>query len=123
MRKFVPYVNLETVKGSDGRIEKFIIRTVTYLPEDSKITTSGEGKIADNVLYRQLRINYTGTSNKFDYFGEDFTIEREDVGLLERGVNVKVVSASLEAQPMARTSAEGDEGDEGTSLDYNEIEV
>lgn len=117
MRKFVPYVNLETVKGSDGRIEKFIVRTVTYLPEDSKITTSGEGKIADNVLYRQLRINYTGTSSKFDYFGEDFTINREDVGLLERGVNVKVISASAQASSLTRASAEavkGDEGDEGT---------
>ena len=115
MRKFVPYVNLETVKDSEGRIERFVVRTVTYLPEDSKITTSGEGKIADNVLYRQLRINYTGTSDKFNYFGEDFTIEREDVGLLERGVNVKVVSASLETQPMARTSADAVKGDEGDS--------
>ena len=94
MKKFVPYVNLETVKDSDGKIERFIVRTVSYLPADSKIATSGEGKIADSVLYRPLTITYSGTSDKFDYFGADFTIERKDVGLLERGVNVKINSSS-----------------------------
>lgn len=121
MKKFVPYVNMETVKDKNGKIEKFEIRTVTYLPKDSKITTSGEGAIADNVLYRPLTISYTGTSEDFDYFGADFTINRKDVGLLERGVNVKVKSAV--ASPMAR-GAEGDatlkDGDEeeGTNVEY-----
>ncbi|MCU4158307.1 hypothetical protein J1N10_20200 [Carboxylicivirga sp. A043] len=115
MKKFVPYVNMETVKDKDGKIERFEVRTVTYLPKDSKITTSGEGALADNVLYRPLTISYNGTSAEFDYFGADFTIQRKDVGLLERGVNVKVKSAVVEARAMAMDSGELKDGDEGSS--------
>lgn len=125
MREKVPYVNLETVKDQNGNIEAFKIRTVSYLPKDSKPTASGEGKVADKVLYRPLTINYSGTSTEFDYFGVDFTIKREEVGLLERGVNVKVKSNGFtetrDAMAMsARILNDGDEGDEGTTLEYED---
>jgi hypothetical protein len=123
MEKFVPYVNLETVKNKNGKIEKFIVRTVSYLPKDSKVTTSGEGPIADNVYYRPLTINYNGTSDEFDYFGADFTIERKDVGLLERGATVKVKSAVVEARAMTIASGEmkDPQGEEtGTTVEYED---
>ena len=125
MKKFVPYVNMETVKDGNGNIERFEIRTVTYLPKDSKITTSGEGPVADNVLYRPLTISYNGTSSEFDYFGADFTINRKDVGLLERGVRVKVTSSTFAERSMASESLRdgsdgGDGGDGGTTLEYEE---
>nr|WP_319399726.1 hypothetical protein [uncultured Carboxylicivirga sp.] len=119
MKKLVPYVNLETVKDSNGKITQFVLRTVSYLPKDSKVTTSGEGPIADNVLYRPLTISYDGTSTDFDYFGADFTIKREDVGLLERGVNVKVKLISTE-MPIAKNSL-GDEEESGSLLEYQDV--
>jgi len=109
---------METVKDGNGKIERFEIRTVTYLPKDSKITTSGEGAVADNVLYRPLTISYDGTSSEFDYFGADFTIHRKDVGLLERGVNVKVKSASLMASSAESESMKDGDEDNGTVIDY-----
>lgn len=124
MEKLVPYVNLETVKGNSGKIEKFIVRTVSYLPKDSTVTKSGEGEVADNVYYRPLSIIYDGTSEEFDYFGVDFTIERKDVGLLERGVTVKVKSSVVASRAMSAdsTAAEGeDEGDGGSvAVEYEE---
>nr|WP_321408300.1 hypothetical protein [uncultured Carboxylicivirga sp.] len=114
MKELVPYVNLETVKDSNGKIEKFVVRTVSYLPKDSKVTTSGEGPIADNILYRLLTISYDGTSTEFDYFGADFTINREDVGLLERGVNVKVKSVDSNL----KSTSYGDPVEEGTVIEY-----
>lgn len=125
MKKFVPYVNMETVKDSTGKIERFEIRTVTYLPKDSKITTSGEGAVADNVFYRPLSISYDGTSPEFDYFGADFTILRKDIGLLERGVSVKVKSASAlevrSARSMANMALSDPEGEErGTTVEYED---
>ncbi|MBK3518957.1 hypothetical protein [Carboxylicivirga marina] len=116
MKKLVPYVNMETVKDKNGKIEKFVVRTVSYLPADSTVTKSGEGEVADNVYYRPLTITYNGTSEEFEYFDVDFTIERKDVGLLERGVNVKVKIAGA----MTRSS-EGesvDDEEEGTIIDY-----
>jgi len=120
MKELVPYVNLETVKDSNGKITEFVVRTVSYLPKDSKITTSGEGPVADNVLYRPLTISYDGTSTEFDYFGADFTIKREDVGLLERGVNVKV-------KPMAsslKSTSYGDPVEEkGLVVEYEDVDL
>ncbi len=126
MKKFVPYVNMETVKDSNGNIERFEVRTITYLPKDSKITTSGEGTVADNVYYRPLTITYNGTSEDFDYFSADFTIQREDIGLLERGVNVKVKSMTLSSDSISLRSASqtmNDEGSTGVSVDYEEGDV
>ena len=123
MRKKVPYVNLETVKDQNGNIEAFKIRTVSYLPKDSKPTGSGEGKVADKILYRPLTINYSGTSTEFDYFGVDFTIKREEVGLLERGVNVKVKSNGLtetRAMAMSAESLKDGEVDEGLRVEYED---
>ena len=114
MKELVPYTNLETVKDSNGKITEFIVRTVSYLPKDSKVTTSGEGPVADNVLYRPLTISYDGTSTDFDYFGADFTIKREDVGLLERGVNVKVKSTTISL----KSASYGDPVEEGTLIEY-----
>ncbi|MBS2099846.1 hypothetical protein [Carboxylicivirga linearis] len=120
MKELVPYTNLETVKDSNGKITEFVVRTVSYLPKDSKITTSGEGPVADNVLYRPLTISYDGTSTDFDYFGADFTIKREDVGLLERGVNVKVKSTTSSL----KSATYGDPEDEGgVSIDYIEGDI
>ena len=117
MREKVPYVNMETVKDENGKIKEFIIRTVSHLPKDSKPTGSGEGEIADKILYRPLTINYSGTSKEFDYFGVDFTISREEVGLLERGVSVKVksngITASRTAMAMSENTVKGDEGGSG----------
>ena len=126
MKKFVPYVNLETVKDSDGKIERFNVSTVTYLPEDSKISTSGEGKVSDSTQYRKLTISYTGTSAEFDYFGADFAIERKDVGLLERGVKVVVKSAGTAPMAMSELSGEikdptGDTG--GTTVEYEDEDL
>lgn len=118
MKEKVPYVNLETVKDSDGNIEKFVIRTVTYLPADSKVTGSGEGKIADSVLYRPLTISYTGTSTEYDYFGIDFTINREDVGLLERGSKIIVKSAEETGFKMA--SLDETDKQAGTVVEYED---
>ncbi|GEM_PF-7039427 len=120
MKKYVPYVNMETVKDADGNIEKFVVRTVSYLPADSKISTSGEGSIADNVYYRPLTVTYTGTSSDFDYFKADFTIERKDVGLLERGVNVKVVNGETMEASALKSSAASYSGsnDKGVIIDY-----
>jgi hypothetical protein len=121
MKELVPYVNLETVKDANGKIEKFVVRTVSYLPKDSNITTSGEGEVADNVYYRPLTITYDGTSTDFDYFGADFTINRKDIGLLERGVNVKVKSAVAEVRAMTMDSGElkePDPDDEGIIIEY-----
>lgn len=125
MREKVPYVNMETVKDQNGNIEAFKIRTVSYLPKDSKPTASGEGKVADKVLYRPLTINYSGTSTEFDYFGVDFTIKREEVGLLERGVNVKVKSNGFtETRDAMAMSSEvmkdGDSGTGGIIIEYDE---
>jgi len=123
MREKVPYVNLETVKDQDGNIEAFKIRTVSYLPKDSKPTASGEGTVSDRILYRPLTINYSGTSTEFDYFGVDFTINRKEVGLLERGVNVKVKSNGLtetRAMAMSSESVKGEEAEEGTTLEYED---
>ncbi len=117
MKELVPYVNLETVKDANGKIEKFVVRTVSYLPKDSTIATSGEGEVADNVYYRPLTITYDGTSTEFDYFGADFTIERKDIGLLERGVNVKVKSAVVVAQA-ADMAVLGDDENTGTIIEY-----
>jgi len=117
MKEKVPYVNMETVKDEHGKIKEFIIRTVSYLPNDSKPTGSGEGEIADNLLYRPLTINYSGTSTEFDYFGVNFVIDRDDVGLLERGVNVKVksngISETRVAMAMSEETIKGDEGGSG----------
>lgn len=115
MKKFVPYVNMETVKDKNGKIEKFVIRTVCYLPKGSNITTSGEGPVDDNVYYRPLTITYDGTSTDFEYFDSDFTVERKDVGLLERGVNVKVesalrVSATASSDDESMRDPQGDKG-------------
>eukprot|EP01155_Anaeramoeba_flamelloides_P000669 Anaeramoba_flamelloidesa105123_7.p1 GENE.a105123_7~~a105123_7.p1 ORF type:complete len:125 (+),score=9.12 a105123_7:1-375(+) len=118
MKELVPYTNLETVKDSNGKITEFVVRTVSYLPKDSKVTTSGEGPVADNVLYRPLTISYDGTSTDFDYFGADFTIKREDVGLLERGVNVKVKLISVD-NSIAKNSLGDPVGNEGgTTIEY-----
>ncbi|WP_430815851.1 hypothetical protein [Carboxylicivirga sp. RSCT41] len=125
MEKYVPYVNLETVKGKNGKIEKFIVRTVSYLPKDSTVTKTGEGEVADNVYYRPLTITYNGTSDEFDYFGVDFTVERKDVGLLERGVRVMVKSAVVEARAMATDSSEmkDTEGDPGVVIEYEDEDL
>ena len=117
MKELVPYVNLETVKDKNGKIEKFVVRTVSYLPKDSKVTKSGEGPVADNVYYRPLTINYDGTASEFDYFDVDFTIERNDVGLLERGVNVKVKSSGTAERSMESNSLRDDENT-GTIIEY-----
>ncbi|MCG8579042.1 MAG: hypothetical protein MI866_03960 [Bacteroidales bacterium] len=117
MEKLVPYVNLETVKDKNGKIEKFVVRTVSYLPKDSTITKSGEGEVADNVYYRPLHIIYNGTSEEFDYFGVDFTIERKDVGLLERGVNVKVKNANVMTRSTEGDTSNDDENT-GTVIEY-----
>jgi len=126
MRKKVPYVNLETVKDQNGNIEAFKIRTVSYLPKDSKPTGSGEGKVADKILYRPLTINYSGTSTEFDYFDVDFTITREEVGLLERGVNVRVKSNGLtETRAMEMSSEvmkDGDDDGHGLVIEYEDPE-
>lgn len=130
MREKVPYVNMQTVKDENGKIKEFIVRTVSYLPKDSKPVGSGEGDIADNILYRPLTISYSGTSTEFDYFGVDFTIQREEIGLLERGVNVKVKfngvnekSASL-AMSSEDIKIKGDEGgEEGTSIQYEDPDM
>ncbi len=122
MKEKVPYVNLETVKDSDGNIEKFVIRTVTYLPADSKVTGSGEGKVADSVLYRPLTISYTGTSTEYDYFGIDFTINREDVGLLERGSKI-IVKATVNSSAKLMTANlcdPDDEEDPTTTVEYDD---
>jgi len=119
MKKFVPYVNMETVKDKNGKIEKFVIRTVCYLPKGSNITTSGEGPVDDNVYYRPLTISYDGTSDEFAYFDEDFTIERKDVGLLERGVNVKVKSASGMGRSEESEST-NDEEDKGVIIEFED---
>lgn len=116
MKELVPYVNLETVKDKNGKIEKFVVRTVSYLPKDSTVTKSGEGEVADNIYYRPLTISYDGTSSEFDYFDVDFTIERKDVGLLERGVNVK---CDLKVMASMLNTKSGDPEDEGIIIEYN----
>ncbi|MBI9062062.1 MAG: hypothetical protein JEZ14_08725 [Marinilabiliaceae bacterium] len=128
MRKKVPYVNLETVKDQDGNIEAFKIRTVSYLPKDSKPTGSGEGKVADKILYRPLTINYSGTSTEFYYFDVDFTVKREEVGLLERGVNVKVKSNGVtetrtEMEMSSEVLKDGDGNTGGITVEYEEDEL
>ncbi len=120
MKELVPYVNLETVKGTSGKIEQFVVRTVSYLPEDSTVTKNGEGEVADNVYYRPLTISYTGTSTTFKAFDVDFTINRKDIGLLERGVNVKVKSAVVVAQSADVAVLRDGEGNGGVSVDYEE---
>ncbi len=120
MKEKVPYINLETVKDSDGNIEKFVIRTVTYLPKDSKTVGSGEGKIADSVLYRPLTISYDGTSTDYDYFGVDFTINREDVGLLERGAKIIVKGAS---SAILLKAALQDKEEAGTVVEYDDDDL
>lgn len=120
MKKLVPYVNLETVKNKDGQIESFIIHTVSYLPADSNVTLSGLGKVGDNVLYRPLSINYDGTSGKFDYFDEDFVIERNDVGLLERGAKVTVKAASAVMTKSSGSESTDDDDEGGTTVEYDD---
>ncbi|WP_439184996.1 hypothetical protein [Carboxylicivirga taeanensis] len=117
MKEFVPYVNLDTVKDANGKIEKFVVRTVSYLPDDSTITKSGEGEVADNVYFRPLTITYTGTSTTFKAFDVDFTINRKDIGLLERGANVKVKSAVVVAQA-ADVAMLRDDENTGTIIEY-----
>ena len=127
MKELVPYVNMETVKDAHGKIQRFIVRTVTNLPEDCKITTSGEGKIADNVYHRPLTISYSEMTDDFDAVNHEFVIERQDIGLLERGVRVRVVKNGLQEKVVARTmeacstSSEGEGG--GVSIEYEEIDV
>ncbi|MBS2213338.1 hypothetical protein KEM09_18125 [Carboxylicivirga mesophila] len=123
MKELVPYVNLETVKGTNGKIEQFIVRTVSYLPDDSTVTKTGEGEVADNVYYRPLTITYTGTSSTFKAFDVDFTINRKDVGLLERGANVKVKSAVVVAQSADVAVLREPVGDEGgVTIEYDDEE-
>ncbi|MBR8536334.1 hypothetical protein KDU71_12250 [Carboxylicivirga sediminis] len=121
MKELVPYVNLETVKGTSGKIEQFIVRTVSYLPDDSTITKSGEGEVADNVYYRPLTITYTGTSSTFKTFDVDFTINRKDVGLLERGVNVKLKSAVVVAQSADVAMLSDDDDGQGQVVEYDDL--
>ncbi len=127
MKKLVPYVNLETVKDKEGKIEQFIVRTVSYLPADSNPPKEViEGPIADNVLYRPLTIPYDGTSDKFNYFGVDFIINRADVGLLERGVKVLVKYTGVSAKAMSTSSDNltdptGDSG--GTIVEYEDEDL
>jgi len=109
------------VKDKDGNIEAFKIRTVSYLPKDSEPTGSGEGKVADKILYRPLTINYSGTSTEFDYFDVDFTVKREEVGLLERGVNVRVKSNDVTASRdtmMMNEEVLRDEENDGITFEY-----
>ncbi len=124
MKKHAAYVNMETVKNKDGRIEEFKIRTVSYLPSDSAPTISGEGQVSDRILYRPLTINYGGTSTNFAYFPLEFTVKRDDVGLLERGVKVKVkpngVPETRATMAMTEETLSVNEAEEGTTLEYED---
>ncbi|TAJ14363.1 hypothetical protein DMA11_05775 [Marinilabiliaceae bacterium JC017] len=118
MKNLVPYVNLETLKDSNGRIEAFLVRAAVNLPADSTPKHNGDGAIADNVLYRPLTISYNGTSSETKLFHFEFIIKRDEVGLLERGAKVNVKNG----MQREGASLRGIEGTGGIAFDYEDIE-
>lgn len=117
MEKKVPYVNMETV-SINGKVTSFKVRTINYLPIDSKITLLGEGDVADNVVYRDLIIEYNGTSEDYDYFTADFTIQRDTVGLLERGVLISTKAITKETAKISMLG--GEKTNKGIAVDYQD---
>lgn len=113
MKKFTPFVNVETIKNEDGNVKEFNVRTISFLPKDSEISLSGEGKSSDKVIYRKLEMKYSGTSEEYDYFKVNFTIGRDEIGLLERGVKVNVKPSENIAIATAR-------GNDGNPIDYED---
>jgi len=126
LKSSIVHAQCTSIKDKDGNIEAYKIRTIAYLPKNSEPSVLGLGKGSNYYEYRPIRINASGTSTEFDYFGVNFVIDRDDVGLLERGVNVKVkfngVSVTRSSNAMATLSdPQGDQG--GLTVEYEDEDL
>ncbi len=114
MEKLIPYVNVETV-AEDGVVSQFVVRVAAMVPDDSTVTQSPIVDLADNVQYRPLSMYYDGTSTTYTCMDVEFTIEKDNVGLLERGVCVSL--EKVEASESLR-----DVEKKGQNVDYEDAD-
>lgn len=109
MKELTPYVNVSVDKKDTTEVNDFVVRVAVMLPKGCRTTVTGDEEITDQTkAYRPITISYEGGSDEYELFSTEIKITPQKVGLMERGVNVKVVASSTcEDLALREPSTEG----------------